>query len=189
MISDRLCVWKFFVLYLCWDLVCRFWTILQFHDFLCRTRRRWIDICLQPWCNPLWLTGLKAPTNNSPPPHPHPQTHNTHSPFLFLRTTGNILSLYVPPFVQNSTILLQWPSAFFGSWPSVVPMKSCSRQWRLLSVTMSSGGKTVLNPWLFAEGSGSLFGSPVAYFEPGRLKERIGIQVRETKMNQLKQCV
>ena len=25
----------------------------------------WIqsEVCVQPWCNPLWLTGLKAPTN------------------------------------------------------------------------------------------------------------------------------
>ena len=22
-------------------------------------------VCIQPWCNPLWLTGLKAPTNNN----------------------------------------------------------------------------------------------------------------------------
>ena len=21
------------------------------------------EVCVQPWCNPLWLTGLKAPTN------------------------------------------------------------------------------------------------------------------------------
>ena len=25
--------------------------------------RRWIDVCFQPWCNPLWLTGLKASAN------------------------------------------------------------------------------------------------------------------------------
>ena len=30
---------------------------------LCGITRRWIDVCFQPWCNPLWLTGLKAPTN------------------------------------------------------------------------------------------------------------------------------
>ena len=30
---------------------------------LCRITRRWIDFCFKPWCNPLWLTGLKAPTN------------------------------------------------------------------------------------------------------------------------------
>ena len=29
---------------------------------LCWITRRWIDICFQPWCNPLWMTGLKAPT-------------------------------------------------------------------------------------------------------------------------------
>ena len=25
--------------------------------------RRYREVCVQPWCNPLWLTGLKAPTN------------------------------------------------------------------------------------------------------------------------------
>ena len=30
---------------------------------LCRISRRWIAICFQPWCNPMWLTGLKAPTS------------------------------------------------------------------------------------------------------------------------------
>ena len=24
------------------------------------------EVCVQPWCNPLWLTGLKAPTNKTP---------------------------------------------------------------------------------------------------------------------------
>ena len=24
-----------------------------------------IDVCFQPWCNPLWLTGLKTPTNQA----------------------------------------------------------------------------------------------------------------------------
>ena len=24
---------------------------------------RWSRVCVQPWCDPLWLTGLKAPTN------------------------------------------------------------------------------------------------------------------------------
>ena len=24
---------------------------------------RWGEVCVQPWCNPLWLTGLKSPTN------------------------------------------------------------------------------------------------------------------------------
>ncbi len=32
---------------------------------LCGIIRRWIDVCFKPWCNPLWLTGLKAPTNFS----------------------------------------------------------------------------------------------------------------------------
>ena len=27
--------------------------------------RRWTDICIQPWCNPLWSTGLRAPTNQT----------------------------------------------------------------------------------------------------------------------------
>ena len=32
------------------------------HNFLSVTRR-YTEVCFQPWCNPLWLTGLKAPTN------------------------------------------------------------------------------------------------------------------------------
>ena len=26
---------------------------------------RCIDVCLQPWCNPVWFTGLKAPPNDN----------------------------------------------------------------------------------------------------------------------------
>ena len=37
--------------------------MLRYGDFLCGIGRWWTDVCLQPWCNPLWWTGLKAPTN------------------------------------------------------------------------------------------------------------------------------
>ena len=28
---------------------------------VCRVTKRWIEVCFQPWYNPLWLTGLKTP--------------------------------------------------------------------------------------------------------------------------------
>ena len=31
----------------------------------CRVNRRQIEQCVQPWCNPMWLTGLKIPTNQT----------------------------------------------------------------------------------------------------------------------------
>ena len=31
----------------------------------CRVDRRQIEHCFQPWCNPLWLTRLKIPTNQN----------------------------------------------------------------------------------------------------------------------------
>ena len=37
---------------------------VRFALYLCGRSRRWIDVCFQPWHNPLWLTGLKAPTNS-----------------------------------------------------------------------------------------------------------------------------
>ena len=41
------------------------WILNNFAVWLlsCGVSRRWIDVCFQPWRKPLWLTGLKAPTN------------------------------------------------------------------------------------------------------------------------------
>ena len=33
---------------------------------MCRVTWRRIEVCYQPWCNPLWLTGLKIPANCHP---------------------------------------------------------------------------------------------------------------------------
>ena len=34
----------------------------------CERNNLEIEVCVQPWCNPLWLTGLKAPTNQQTNP-------------------------------------------------------------------------------------------------------------------------
>ena len=36
---------------------------LDFYVHSCSCSASIFTYCLQPWCNPLWLTGLKAPTN------------------------------------------------------------------------------------------------------------------------------
>ena len=48
-------LWDHFFENLCWTI---FAIWLQ-----CGIARRWIDVYFQPWCCPLWLTGLKAPSN------------------------------------------------------------------------------------------------------------------------------
>ena len=59
---------------------CKIWSVVEY--FVCKVfwkrvvtlmwnvlwlvewkTRRWVEVCFQPWCNPLWLTWLKAPTD------------------------------------------------------------------------------------------------------------------------------
>ena len=64
--SSNVCVWRLYVVYLCRGTFGGFWRIFGFMTFLCVCwiSRRWIDVYFRPSCNnPLWLTGLKAPTN------------------------------------------------------------------------------------------------------------------------------
>ena len=37
-------------------------TLFNIH-LVCRITKRWIEVCFQPWDNPLWFTGLISPTN------------------------------------------------------------------------------------------------------------------------------
>ena len=68
-IFDWLVLRKFvFVVYVfCFQSVLRLilWILknLAVSLLLCWVIRKWIDVCFQPWYNPLWLTGLKAPAN------------------------------------------------------------------------------------------------------------------------------
>ena len=64
-ISSNICVWCLCVLILIFVSILILWILKNFAVslLLCRISKRWIDVCFQPWCNPLWLTGLKAPTN------------------------------------------------------------------------------------------------------------------------------
>ena len=79
------------------------------------------EVCVQPWCNPLWLTGLKAPTNVD-----HWSLSSlaidpcSHLPLVFVMCFW-CLCLLATSLSSLVTGICYLPLVFIFHWPPVCP--------------------------------------------------------------------
>ena len=88
---------------------------VNFKEFCSLMTWRWIKVCFQPWCNPLWLTGLKVTTNRQT--KLSLSSPCTHSPVIIIISLRNyschchhpvhlVVSLLSPPCTTIPVIVI-----------------------------------------------------------------------------------